>query len=67
MSAAYSAKGGSFEAQKPRLWKDVQLAGIGQTANYDVSADGKRVIAIMESGSAAEPDRNVTFLFQFFR
>ena len=63
MTAAYSVRGDSFEAQKARLWNPTQIADVA--ANYDVSADGKRVVAIMETAPPAEPERNVTFLFNF--
>jgi hypothetical protein len=51
------------KAEKARLWNQIQLADIGVTANYDVSADGKRVVAL--TGLGTESDRNIPFLFNF--
>jgi len=44
MVASYSVKGGSFMAEKPRVWSEVSLAALAASTGatqYDVAADGK--------------------------
>ena len=66
MVANYSVNGNAFVAEKPRVWSDRSLAvalsgGIG--AQYDVSADGKRLAAEFVS---REPDSgHLIFLENF--
>jgi Tol biopolymer transport system component len=70
MVAAYTVKGDSFVADKPRVWSEKQLADFGLvgTKPYDLAPDGKRVAALMPSGSAEEQkaQNHVTFLMNFF-
>jgi serine/threonine-protein kinase len=52
MVASYTAKGGAFVAEKPRLWSKYSLAlavSGSVAAQYDVSADGKRLAAAFDS------------------
>jgi len=68
MVASYAAKGDSFAAQKPRVWSPKRIANIGQSMNYDVAPDGKRIAAIMPAeASGAQPgEGHVTFVLNFF-
>jgi Tol biopolymer transport system component/predicted Ser/Thr protein kinase len=62
MAVSYSAKGGAFVAEKPRVW----VGKVGGTAR-DLSPDGKRllVVAPVESPVAAKAEHEVV-LFQNF-
>jgi serine/threonine-protein kinase len=66
MVATYAVKGDVFVPERPRVWSNQSLAlslsgGVG--AQYDVSADGKRIVAAF---STARPDSgHVTFLENF--
>ena len=69
MAAAYTVKGDSFVADKPRVWSDRQLGGPDQFRNVDLSPDGKRIAALMpaaESRGAQEAQNHVVFLENFF-
>ena len=53
--ASYSGKGDAFVAEKPRVWSDHSLALMlngGVAAQYDISADGKRIAAAFASPQA---------------
>jgi Tol biopolymer transport system component/DNA-binding winged helix-turn-helix (wHTH) protein len=49
MAAAFSTSGNSFHAERPRLWYTQRLADTGGPMNFDVAADGKRVIALFDT------------------
>jgi len=70
MAAAYTAKGDSFAAGKPRPWSNTQLLDIDAPWNLDLAPDGKRfVVAVLpRADSAGEPKGSVhvTFLLNFF-
>jgi Tol biopolymer transport system component/predicted Ser/Thr protein kinase len=70
MVAAYTAKGDSFAADKPRVWSEKRLADFGMvgTASYDLAPDGKRVAALMpvEAPGAQQAQNHVIFLENFF-
>ena len=69
MVVSYTVKGDAFVADKPRLWSETQLGGPGQGFwNYDVSLDGKRLIALMptEPAKAQQAQSHVIFLENFF-
>jgi Tol biopolymer transport system component len=63
MAVSYTAKGDTFVADKPRVW----LAKFTQT-EFDVSPDGKRLVAIVPTQSSAPPqlEHEVVFLQNFF-
>ena len=67
MVAGYSANGDAFVAEKPRVWSNQGLGvaingGVG--AQYDVSADGKRIAAAY--GNSTQPGSgHVIFLENF--
>jgi DNA-binding winged helix-turn-helix (wHTH) protein/Tol biopolymer transport system component len=50
--AAYTVKGDSFVAEKPRFWSEKQMADIGFFPGFDVAPDGKRVLALFASEDA---------------
>lgn len=63
MAVNYSASGGSFVAEKPRVWIE-KLPG----TNWDLAPDGKRVVVLTPVGSTqgSKAEHEVTFLFNFF-
>lgn len=73
MVAAYTVKGDSFVADKPRVWSEKPLAVAGfdiarGISNYDLAPDGKRVAALMpvETPEAQKAQNHVIFLENFF-
>jgi Tol biopolymer transport system component len=71
MAAAYTEKGDSFVADKPRVWSEKRLAlvgSIGAVKNVDLAPDGKRVVALMpvETAEAQKAQSHVIFLENFF-
>jgi hypothetical protein len=68
MAAAYTVKGDSFVADKPRLWSNRQIGGApGQARNFDLAPDGKRIVALMPVESPAGPkqEHEVVMLLNF--
>ena len=63
MAVHYTAKGDAFVADKPRVWL-AKFPG----SDGDVSADGKRLVAIVPEHAAAAPqvEHEVVFLQNFF-
>jgi len=60
MVAAYTEKGDSFVADKPRVWSEKQIGGSIGVKNVDLAPDGKRIVALMpvetaERTESAEP------------
>ncbi len=68
MVSSYTVKGDSFVADKPRVWSEKRIGIVGQTANYDLAPDGKRIIALMpvETAEAQKAQNQVIFLENFF-
>ncbi|MEQ1887187.1 MAG: protein kinase [Bryobacteraceae bacterium] len=65
----YSIQGNSFVAEKPRMWTVSRLAGIGAQRNFDLTPDGKRLVALMstaESAVSAGTQSHVIYLENFF-
>jgi Tol biopolymer transport system component len=63
MAAAYTVKGDSFLADKPRMWSDQRVS------LFDPAPDGKRIVALIEetkSRGAQEAQNQVVFLENFF-
>jgi eukaryotic-like serine/threonine-protein kinase len=50
--AAYTARGDSFIAEKPRVWSTTPLGGTGLFYGFDVAPDGKRVLALFAAEEA---------------
>lgn len=68
MVASYVAQGDAFAAEKPRVWSNQSLGfamGGGVGAQYDVSADGKRIAATVAGGSTQPNSGRVIFLENF--
>jgi len=55
MTVAVHAKGNSFLWDKPRLWFTQRLADVGPFPNFDVAADGKRIVALIDA-EETKPD-----------
>jgi len=68
MGTGYAVKGDSFVADKPRVWSEKRLANVGNTANYDLAPDGKRIAALMpvETAEGQKAQSHVIFLENFF-
>jgi serine/threonine-protein kinase len=69
MVAAYTVKGDSFVADKPRTWSEKQLGGtINAAKNVDLAPDGKRIVALMpvETAEGQKAQNHVIFLENFF-
>ena len=68
MTAAYSANGDSFAAQKPRPWSNKELVDTVGHWNLDLAPDGKRFViaARADSADASKGSVHVTFLLNFF-
>jgi eukaryotic-like serine/threonine-protein kinase len=69
MVAAYTVKGDSFVADKPRVWSEKQLGSTpATTRNVDLAPDGKRIVALMpaETAEGQKAQNHVTFLLNFF-
>ena len=69
MVAAYTEKGDSFVADKPRVWseKQARVGTVGAVKNVDLAPDGKRVVALMpvETADGQKAQNQVTFLINF--
>ena len=64
MVAAYTVKGDSFVADKPRVWSEKRIAGGVQGPAYDPAPDGKRIAALIP---AETPEaQHVVLLENFF-
>ena len=68
MTVPYTASGESFVAGKPRLWSDRRLVAPTGDPNFDISADGKTVVALVRSNLPGDAPETVkaTFLLNFF-
>ena len=67
MVAAYTVKGDSFVADKPRVWSEKQIGGSIGVKNVDLAPDGKRIVALMpvETADAQKAKNQVVFLENF--
>jgi Tol biopolymer transport system component len=67
MAAAYTVKGDSFVADKPRVWSEKQIGGTVGSKNVDLAPDGKRIVALMpaETAEAQKAQNQVIFLMNF--
>jgi len=62
MTAAYTVKGDSFLADKPRMWSDQRVS------LFYPAPDGKRIVALMQetrARGAQEAQNQVAFLENF--
>jgi eukaryotic-like serine/threonine-protein kinase len=68
MAVPYTVSGDSFSAGQPRMWSPAPIrTPSGNPPDFDLSPDGKRIIATMPASSASPGDQSsgVTFLFNF--
>src|SRR5262249_6038070 len=61
----YAVQGDTFAADKPRVWSTTRLGDIGLSLNFDVTADAKRLVALMPSGPP-QGRRHLTGVEEFF-
>ena len=67
--AAYTVKGDSFVADKPRIWSEKRLANaFNGGSNYNLAPDGKRAVVFAPVGvpAAQQAQNHVIFLENFF-
>ena len=64
MVATYTAKGGVFVPDKPRMWSEKRLGT--NNRNYDLALDGKRIAALMPVERSEQQQSHVIFLENFF-
>ncbi len=68
MVAAYTEKGDSFVADKPRVWSEKQIGGTVGNRNVDLAPDSKRIVALMpvDTAETQKAQNHVIFLENFF-
>jgi Tol biopolymer transport system component/predicted Ser/Thr protein kinase len=68
MSVSYTAVGDSFIPGKPRPWASTPMVTAGFYPTWDLSADGKRVAAVLmhDTDGEQKPTTHLTFLLNFF-
>ena len=66
MAVNYRASGDTFTAAKPRVWSEVRLrTGVG-LQEFDITPDGKHVVAVLpETTEKPKPDNHLTILLNF--
>ena len=67
--AAYTVRGDSFVADKPRMWSEKPLAQtLNNGSNYNLAPDGKRFVVFMpaKAPEAQQAQSHVIFLENFF-
>jgi hypothetical protein len=67
MEVTYTVRSGSFVASKPNPWGQTELGNTGVLANFDLSTDGRRVVALVP---VAKPENDssrnhATFILNF--
>ena len=65
MVAAYTAKGDSFVAGKPRVWSEKRLLDRPYEI-FDLAPDGKRFAVVLYADGTSEPMTQLTVLLNFF-
>jgi hypothetical protein len=67
MVVSYTIDGGSFVASAPRPWAPTPVLRDGVLQNFDVTPDGKRVVAYPRpTETRPEVSLHATFLLNFF-
>ena len=63
MAVSYTVVGGTFVAERPRVW----LAKLGGT-DWDLAPDGKRLLVLTpgESAEAPKQEHEIVVLINFF-
>jgi Tol biopolymer transport system component/DNA-binding winged helix-turn-helix (wHTH) protein len=67
--AAYTVRGDSFVADKPRMWSEKPLAQtLANGSNYNLAPDGKRIVVFMpvDASEAQKAQNHLIFLQNFF-
>ena len=64
MTVRYTVSGGTFVADKPRMW----IEKLGKIRDRDIAPDGKRVLVLtpVEPAEPPQQEHMVVFLFDFF-
>jgi eukaryotic-like serine/threonine-protein kinase len=67
MVAGYTTKGGSFAVGSLRQWSQSRLADTGVLSNFDLSPDGRRIVALMPAvrSEDQQTENHVTFMLNF--
>jgi Tol biopolymer transport system component len=67
MVVDYTASGDTFSASKPRRWSDTPIGNATGSYNFDVSPDGKRLVAVpISEYDELKGNLHLTFLLNFF-
>jgi hypothetical protein len=66
MVAEYTAREGSFQVGKPRVWSETRVMNLSNLQTHDLAPDGKR-LAIIPAAIPGEKDtfNNLTVLLNF--
>ncbi len=66
MAVSYRASGDTFTAAKPRVWSEVRLSATLGIREFDITPDGKHIVAILpETEEKPKPDNHLTVLLNF--
>ena len=66
MSVSYRGSGDTFQAAKPRVWSEVRLTLTLGLPEFDITPDGKHIVAILpETDEKPKPDNHLTILLNF--
>lgn len=67
MVAEYAVTDGSFVVSKSKLWSDQRLGDTGVLPNFDLSPDGKHILALMPAARPQDQQapNHVTFILNF--
>jgi serine/threonine-protein kinase len=67
MVTKYASRGGSFIAGAPQVWSSRTLGDTGVLPNFDVAANGERIVALTPAarGGDQRSQNHVTFLLNF--
>ena len=67
MVANYTTQGGSFVVDSKRQWSQGRLADTGVLSNFDLSPNGRRILALMPAlrPEDQQTENHVTFVLNF--
>ncbi len=65
MSVTYRIDGDRFVARAPTPWSRHALANTGVLPNFDIAADGERIVALMPATAAPQDGEHATFVLNF--
>jgi serine/threonine-protein kinase len=68
MVVSYRVDGGTFAAEKPRIWSGEPIANTGLALNFDLAPDGERAVVLMpaESPEPRELQSHIKLGVNFF-